>query len=257
VDRPMGIGQWERAFSMSSRCARILARNRDAIDVRKDHLAIANLARIVEATLRLANKQTFPSTSMRDLAKGSGLSMGGLYSYVANKSMLLSMILGEVVATVDETLAAPPAEVRAEPRAHLRWIIGTHIRLSEAMQPWFVFCFMEAKSFPAAERSIALDAEAMTERLIAEAIGAGIAAGAFALDEVGLSASLVKPLLQDWYVKRAKYRRRGVTIDDYIAAVTAFVEGALTVRPSPVSLVAPPRRARSGGDGLIRKRART
>jgi AcrR family transcriptional regulator len=220
-----------RSYSAASRCARILARNRGSIAVRKDDLAIANLSRIIDATLRLSNKKGFHSTTVRDLAKASGLSMGGVYSYFASKEALVSMILGEVLATVDEVLAAPPQEVADDPRDHLRWIIEAHIRLSEAMEPWFVFCFMEAKTFPARERQMSVDAEKMTEGLIGEIIARGVASGVFSIAEVGLSAALIKPLLQDWYVKRAKYRRRGTTIEDYISAVTAFAERALTAKP--------------------------
>jgi hypothetical protein len=96
------------------------------------------------------------------------------------------------------------------------------------MQPWFVFSFMEVKSFPSAERKIAIDAEAATEDIFVDVIARGVASGDFATDEVRLTASLIKPLLQDWYVKRSKYRRRGTSIDAYIEAVTRFVEAALT-----------------------------
>ena len=218
----------DRSYAMAARCARILARHREAIGVRKDDLAIANLGRIIEATLRLANQNGFHSTTMRDIARASGLSMGGLYAYVASKAALVSMILGEVLASVDEAMAAPPPAVAADPRAHLRWFIEGHIRLSEAMQPWFMFCFMEAKTFPARERRMSVAAEAMTEGLIGDLVARGAASGAFCLAEGGLSAALIKPLLQDWYVKRAKYRKRGTSIEIYIAAVTAFAERALT-----------------------------
>jgi hypothetical protein len=115
-------------------------------------------------------------------------------------------------------------------RAHLAWAIDTHICLSEAMQPWFFFSFMEAKSFPPAERKIATDAEAATEEIFAEVVARGVASGDFIVDEAGLTASLIKPLLQDWYVKRTKYRRRGTSIEAYIASVTRFVEAALAAK---------------------------
>jgi AcrR family transcriptional regulator len=198
------------------------------VRVQKASVAVGNLARIIDATLKLSNKQGFHATSLRDLAKASGLSVGGLYSYFDNKPMLLSMILREVAATVTEVLGRPPANVARDARAHLAWLLDTHIRLTEAMQPWFVFAFMEAKSFPPAERKIAVDSEAATEKIIADVIEQGRGSGAFAVREVSLNASLIKPLLQDWYVKRAKYRKRGTSIDAYIAAVTTFVEAALT-----------------------------
>ena len=221
---------WANTFSTEALCARILERHRDAVRVQKSHVAVANLARIIDATLRLSNKQGFHATSLRELAKASGLSMGGLYTYFANKPMLLSMILREVEATAIEVLTAPPAEVAADARTHLDWVIATHIRLTEAMQPWFVFAFMEAKSFPPAERKYAIDMEATTENIFAEVLRKGVASGVFATTDVPLTASLIKPLLQDWYVKRAKYRRRGTSIDTYTEGVKAFVGAALSAR---------------------------
>lgn len=95
------------------------------------------------------------------------------------------------------------------------------------MQPWFVFAFMEAKGFPAPARTMATESEAATERIFAEVLARGAAAGVFAVADVDLTAALIKPLLQDWYVKRAKHRKRGIPIQRYIAGVTAFVERAI------------------------------
>ena len=221
--------QWSSAFSTEALCARILERHRDSVRVQKPHVAVANLVRIIEATLKLSNRQGFHATSLRDLAQASGLSMGGLYSYFDNKTTLLSMILGEVSTTVNEVLTAVPDEIAEDSGPHLKWLIEAHIRLTEAMQPWFVFAYMEAKSFPAAERRMAIDSEAATEEIFAAVLRRGVERGTFAVTDIELTASLIKPLLQDWYVKRAKYRRRGTGIDDYIAAVSALVEAA--VRP--------------------------
>ena len=225
-----GQRQWTAAFSTEALCARILDRHRDTVRVQKPHVAVANLARIIEATLKLSNKQGFHATSLRDLAQASGLSMGGLYSYFDNKTTLLSMILGEVSTTVNEVLGAVSEGIAADPLGHLKWLIETHIRLTEAMQPWFVFAYMEAKSFPAAERRMAVDSEAATEEIFAAVLRQGAASGQFAVADIDLTASLIKPLLQDWYVKRAKYRKRGTTIEHYVEAVSAFVEAAIQPR---------------------------
>ena len=220
------------AFSMEALCQRIFERHRDAIRVRKPHVAVANLARIVEATLKLSNRQGFHATGLRDLAEASGLSMGGLYAYFPNKATLLAMILGEVAGTAQAVLGSPPPAVADDPRRHLAWLIESHIRLTEAMQPWFVFAFMEAKSFPAAERRQAIDSEAATEAIIAAVLRRGVADGAFAIADTDLAAALIKPLLQEWYVKRAKYRKRGTSIETYIAATTDFIMAAVRARPS-------------------------
>jgi hypothetical protein len=82
---------------------------------------------------------------LRQFAVISSLSMGGVRTYIGSKLRLLSMILGEVAATTTEVLTAPPDDVRHDVHKHLDWIIAAHIRMSEAMQPWFVFVFMDAR----------------------------------------------------------------------------------------------------------------
>jgi len=39
-----------------------------------------------------------------------------------------------------------------------------------------------------------------------------------------LVASVIKAMVQDWYVKRWKYAKRNVTVDQYAKLVVEFVE---------------------------------
>ncbi|HYG89204.1 MAG TPA: TetR/AcrR family transcriptional regulator [Azospirillum sp.] len=223
-----------RDLSMEGLCARILERHRDTIRIKKPHVAVANLARIVEATLTISNRKGFHSMSLRDLTERSGLSMGALYAYFDSKETLLMMILGQVAAAVEETLGEPPGELANDPRGRLRWFLETHVYLTEVMQPWFVFAYMEAKAFPREGRDLAQKSELATEALIADALADGVARGLFAVEDVEMTAALVKPLLQDWYVKRGKYRRRGVTPELYVRSLVTFVEASVCAPASAV-----------------------
>lgn len=208
-------------------CARLLARHRDRIAIKRDRLAAQNLARILRAALALANGRGFHSMSMRELTAESGISMGALYSYIRDKDTLLEMMLDVVTDAVARVLEDVPGDVRRDPRAHLAWVIDRHVRLTDAMQPWFAFAFMEAKAFGPDGRARARAAELRTERLIAEALEAGVAASCFAIDDVGLTAALIKPMLQDWYLKPWKYRRRGIGPGAFARAIVDFVERGL------------------------------
>lgn len=207
-------------------CRSVLENNRDSISIQKPELAVRKLALILNAALELSNKKGFQAMSLRDLSQTSGVSMGGLYSYFDSKATLLKMILSEVTMAVENALAHPPEEVRRDPRTHLMWLIEIHIRLTEAMLPWFTFSFMEAKNFPSAERKRAIDSEELTESYFAQVLERGVKDGSFSIDMPPLMAALIKPLLQDWYVKRAKYRRRKVDIDSYIGMVQSIVLAA-------------------------------
>jgi AcrR family transcriptional regulator len=217
-------------LSMEALCARMLERHQTTIRIRKPAVAIANLARIVETTLTLANAKGFHSMSLRDLTEHTGLSMGALYAYFDSKDTLLMMILGQVVVAVEDVLTHPPPGLEGDPAARLRWLLETHLYLTETMQPWFVFAYMEAKAFPREGRDLAVASELTTERLLAEALEQGARAGLFRVADAEMTAALIKPLLQDWYVKRAKYRRRGITPERYAQSVIDFVEAA--IRPS-------------------------
>lgn len=213
-------------FTTEALCTEILERHRTTIVVKKPAFAVRKLSLIVTAALDLSNKKGFQAMSLRDLSAASGVSMGGLYAYFDSKTTLLAMILGEVTERVRTVLSEAPAEAAESPAAHLDWLIETHIRLTDAMLPWFTFAFMEAKNFPPAERRMAIDSEELTETIFAEAIATGIASGDFSPDTSPLLAALIKPLLQDWYVKHAKYRRRGVGIELYVQTVQNIVRGA-------------------------------
>jgi TetR/AcrR family transcriptional regulator, cholesterol catabolism regulator len=209
-------------------CRRLYERFADRVRVKKPHVAVPNLVRILGSALELGNRRGFHSTSMRDLAEATGLSMGALYNYISDKEMLLRMILEAVTDAVDRVLVPLGPGEEADPRVRLRGLIRRHVLLTESMQPWFAFAFMEVNAFDREARGKALAQELRTERLLAEALADGIAAGHFRPDlDTTTTAGLIKPLLQDWYVKRWKHRSRGTTPEAYAEAVVRFVEGAI------------------------------
>jgi len=204
-------------------CRDMLAMNKDTISVQAPEIAIKKLVVIIESAMRLSNKKGFQAMSLRDLSKASGVSMGGLYAYFDSKTTLLNMIITQVTKTVEAILGNPPDAVTNDPAAHLSWLIEAHIRMTEKLLPWFIFAYMEAKNFPKAERQMAIDSEELTERYFMDVIQRAMAAQVFRADTSPLLPALIKPLLQDWYVKRSKYRRRGVTVGAYIETVQDFV----------------------------------
>lgn len=210
-------------FTSEALCASILERHRDTIVVKKPAFAVRKLTVIVDTALELSNQKGFQAMSLRDLSAASGVSMGGLYAYFDSKTTLLKMILTEVTEQVRTVLGEAPEGVQSDPALHLNWLIETHIHLTEAMLPWFAFAFMEAKNFPAAERRMATDSEELTEAIFANTISQGVEQGRFRAGTSPLLPALIKPLLQDWYVKRSKYRRRGVDIETYGKTVQDLV----------------------------------
>lgn len=208
-------------------CAVIYKQFTATIRVQKEHVGVPNLEKIILAALDIGRRKGFHSTTTRDLAEASGLSIGAIYSYVQSKETLLRMILAGVGFAVENAIAPYDKGEQDDPALRLHGLIRRHIEVSDVLQRWFAFAFLEIKAFDKDAREIVLQSEMRNEKLMADAIADGIARGIF-IDLPPLTlAGLIMPLLQDWYIKRWKFRKRGLTGAAYVEAVTEFVDRAI------------------------------
>ena len=75
----------------------------DRIQTKKRKLLEKNLPLIFDTAIKVSLEKGFNTMSLRDLCRETGLSMGGLYSYIVSKEVLLEMIMdfgAEIVLSV-------------------------------------------------------------------------------------------------------------------------------------------------------------
>jgi len=221
----MTYAEFQKQVKLSSQdiCREVFAENRHSIRVKKEDTVVKNLERIFSATLKVSNKKGFQAMSMRDLGRETHLSMGALYSYFSSKEDLLAMLQHQR-RTITKRILEECIEKESDPAAKLRAAISAHLYLSEAMQPWFYFSYMEAKNLSSGEQEMAVASELYTEKLFADIIEQGRSRGCFLPRDPQLTASILKAMLQDWYLKRSKYRKRKISVDQYTRFVLQFVE---------------------------------
>jgi len=216
-------------LSMEDICEEFLARNRDRIKVKKDRVAVKNLAKIFEATLRVSNEKGFASMSLRDLSREAGLSMGALYSYISSKDELLDMVQQQGRSLVFKILGEHIEEI-PDPREKLKAGIQTHLYLSEVVQPWFYFSYMETKNLPRGVHRKAIEAELFTEKIFAGIIEEGIGKGLFRKVDPQMTSAALKAMLQDWYLKRWKHERRRLSVEQYAEFVIELMSAYLDAK---------------------------
>lgn len=221
-----------RATGLDSRalCAEILAAPEAGIQVRNENIAIDNLTRIIDATLSLANRQGFAAMSLRELARASELSLGGLYAYIQSKSQLAQLIQMQAGRTRQRVMTQRLAGID-DPPQRLAEAIRSHLFASELLRPWFFFLYMEAHHLAAAERREAIAMEQASEDGFAAIIRDGQAAGAFRVadaTDAAITAGMLKALLQDWYLKHGKHRERGLDVAAYAGHVQTLMNHHLT-----------------------------
>ncbi len=209
-------------------CLKLYNENRQSIQIKREKTIAKNMERIFGAALKISNEKSFHAMSMRDLSREAGMSIGALYNYFAGKEELLRLMQQQRRTITREILSTDIAAGR-NPLEKLRTAIRTHLYLSEVMQPWFYFSYMEAKNLDPEERRAAVESELNTEQQFTAILETGCTQGLFCIEDCRMTASLIKAMLQDWYLKRAKYARRGIGVDHYARYLTAFLEKNLCV----------------------------
>ena len=209
--------------SVEGMCRDFFRKNRENIRVKKEEVAVRNLVAIVNATLSLSCGKGFDAMSLRDLSSESGLSMGALYSYFSSKEELLGLVQYHGRAAVIKILNEQIGR-EGGARERLRNAIRTHIYLSELMSQWFYFLFMETKNLDKKHRKISMESELMTEKIITDILSEGIKQRVFAVRDVQLTGSVIKAMMQDWYLKQWKYSQRGVSVDEYAQCIIEVIE---------------------------------
>lgn len=207
--------------------AYLLDRYADRITVKRRKPALENLERIFNATFKLANDVGFRAMNLRDLCGETGLSMGGLYGYIASKDQLAEMI-EDVVRHATHEVPKMFAGV-TDPLDRLEALTRASIYVSEILQPWFYFVFMDSRVLQAEQRSTAKESELHVQSLFADVVAQvpGRPPGSPDLVAAHIVASF-----QDWYVKRWKYRAADIGPDRFADSAVRMMRGYLAP-PAP------------------------
>jgi len=233
------------SLSMEDLCTELFLGNRESIRIKKEQVAVRNLVKIFNAALTISNAKGFTAMSLRDLSKEAGLSMGALYTYFSSKEELLDMIQRQGRLVVKRVLLSQMEGIE-DPLNRLKRIIQAHLFLSEVMQPWFYFSYMETKNLAKKEHKRAIESEIFTEKILTDIIQQGQDTKAFRPVQKELAGAVIKAMLQDWYLKRWKYAGRKITVEKYADFVVDLI--CTYLAPLPANSI--PGSAKTKHDGM-------
>jgi AcrR family transcriptional regulator len=221
----MDYTEFKRIYSISNQelSREVFRNNRELMKIKKEKTAVNNLEKIFKAVFRIAYKKGFQAMTMRDLSEKTGISLGALYAYFPGKEKLLSIIQSQGGAIIRHDLE-DILKLYDDPVERLRAVIKAHIFLSELFRPWFYFTFMEARNIKPLEFEAVKSMEEYTQKVLTDILFLGEKQGVFKPCDHELTASLIKAMQQEWYLKRWKYRRLKVSVDRYASQVIAVVE---------------------------------
>ncbi|MCD6151305.1 MAG: TetR/AcrR family transcriptional regulator [Deltaproteobacteria bacterium] len=227
----MNYKEFKKIYAFSSRdiAREIFFKNQDTIQIKKEKTAVNNLEKIFNAVFNITYKKGFQAMSMRDLSRETGMSLGSLYAYFTGKEKLLGIIQAQGRSIIKKNLEQI-SRSHENPREKLRAVIKAHIFLSELFRSWFYFTFMEARNIKPAEFEAVKSMEEYTHKTLTDILTAGEEQGVFKPGNHELTSSMIKGMQQEWYLKRWKYRKLKVSVDQFADHLIEMVEAFCLVR---------------------------
>ena len=168
---------------------------------------------IATGALALFKEKGFHSTSVREIAAASGLSMGGLYEYITTKEDVLSLVYRHLIAGLDE--AAPDAAESDLDDLLLDLMGGTAEHAGEVQ-----LMYRETGSLDPGQRASLADAEREQAARVQAAIERGIAAGTISVADPELVANVLVFLTAFYPLRRWVLRHRPDLDAETVAGAT-------------------------------------
>jgi len=169
---------------------------------------------IVKAAINLFGKRGYHVTTIRDIAGQANVSIGTIYQYVSDKEDVLFLALIEVL---DGYLSCIPAALEGvvDPLARFQVAVHAYCAVNGERIGATVLAYRETKSLRKARRSLIMQKELETNKLIAACIEDCIAAGLFNAVDVELFTYQIVMFSHCWALKAWRFHQL-MSLDDYV-----------------------------------------
>jgi len=185
---------------------------------------------ITQAALELFGKRGYHSTTIRDVAKRAGVSIGTIYQYVSDKEDVLYLVLVEVLDGYKRRIPAALAGL-SDPLVRFRGAVRGYCAVNDEKAAATVLAYRETSSLRKERRDAIKQLETETNELIAACIKDCVEAGYFERDiDVELLTYHVVMMSHAWALKAWRFRGL-MSLDAYVArGLRLMLGGILTAR---------------------------
>ncbi len=169
---------------------------------------------IIAAAIELFGKHGYHVTTIRDIAKRAGVSIGLIYQYVSDKEDVLFLVLIEVLDSYRRGIPAA-LDGLEEPLDRFCAAVRAYCAVNDEKVDATVLAYRETKSLRKKRRNLIKQKEVETNRLIEACIQDCIRAGLFEKVDVELFTYQIVMFSHAWALKAWRFRGR-LSLDQYV-----------------------------------------
>jgi AcrR family transcriptional regulator len=179
-------------------------------EVKDQALVERRRAQLVDASIRLFARHGYHPTSVRDIARAVGVSVGSVYTYFPSKEDILEFACGQMAAEfavrfdyfLTNTDTNTDQDQDRSALLRLRQAFGMLVEMVEAHSDLHLVVYRESSALAPRARRRITDFEVLIREIFAALLREGIATGEVRPHDVALRAQTAVFLAHMWALKR-------------------------------------------------------
>ena len=201
---------------------------RIASNVKDKELINVRRGELVNAAVKLFVKKGFHKTTVREIAKEFGMSMGALYDYIRTKEDILFLVCDHIHQSVRDKLESSLSGEK-DARENLKNAIRDYFTIIDEIQDYTLLLYQETKSLKRKDRKYILSAEMELTRMFENIIAQGIKDKTFKISRrtAKIVANNIMVEGQMWSFRRWE-TQKNYSLKSYISIQTDLTLNALS-----------------------------
>ena len=175
--------------------------------IKNDSLVKKRRQQILDAVMQLFPRKGYHMTTLREISKETGITLGNLYDYISTKEDVLYIVQERATQAILETMAKRNGE-SLDPVDKLRELVSLELDVVNKYQDLIMILYQESHAFGKALLKSSLRSERTHIREYEAVIEEGIEKGVFKPTNVRMLSNIIKMLVDTWVIKRWDLREK-------------------------------------------------
>jgi len=175
---------------------------------------------ICEVALKLFSRKGFHRSSVREIARGCGLGIGTLYSYIRTKEDILSLVYRRILDTFETRMLRSTQGIQ-DPGLRLKVALEETVKIYDECRDAVVLLYQESHALGRQGLADLFEVDRRYVGILREILEQGNRTGRFTVKEPHLLAVCLVFLCAVWDLKR--WNLRDYTLDTVIDSLTGLV----------------------------------
>ena len=204
------------------------SKTRIASNVKDKELINTRRGELVNAAVKLFVKKGFHKTTVREIAKEFGMSMGALYDYIRTKEDILFLVCDHIHKSVRDKLERSLGSDK-DARESLKNAIRDYFTIIDEIQDYTLLLYQETKSLKHKDRNYILSKEMELTNMFENIIARGIKDKTFKISKrtAKIVANNIMVEGQMWSFRRWE-TQKNYSLRSYINTQTELILNSLT-----------------------------